>query len=92
MLAYQFRTLLAVKDGILAKQREFEIVRAAKLHPYVVQKSMPVARRWERNALLAALTRILATDFAIKQGKVEARTGLLLLVLGLVNQKIPVRG
>lgn len=75
MMAYQFKTLYLVKTGQSG---------AAKLHPYVVQKSEALTRRFSANQLLDILTRILAVDVAIKQGKMEPRTGLTMTVLGLV--------
>lgn len=77
MLAYQFKTLYYVKTG----QGE-----AKKLHPYVIQKSQSLAARFTAQQLLDILTRILAVDVTIKQGKIDPRTGLTMVVLGLVQQ------
>lgn len=86
MLAYQFRTLLVVQVGLAEGRSEQELARAARLHPYVVQKNMGLARRLSQVAVRGALTRILATDTAIKNGTVDARTAVVMLVLGLVRQ------
>lgn len=72
MLAYQFRVLGAIKSG-----------QTAEFKPFVIQKNSSRARRWTREAVATALTKILATDFAIKQGKIDPRTGVALLVLQL---------
>jgi len=77
MLAYQFRTLLTIRQG---RQKE------AGLKPFVVQKNTPIAERFSTDQLLDILTRILAADFSIKQGTVEARTALWLLVNSLTAQ------
>jgi len=86
MLAYQFRTLLTIAAGQRAGKSSAVIAREARLHPFVVQKQSSVARRFHPSQLLDALTRIAAVDVAIKQGRVEARTGLLMLVMRLAEQ------
>lgn len=72
MLAYQFRVLAAIKTG-----------DTADFKPFVIQKNAVRARRWSRDAVVTGLTKILATDFAIKQGKMDPRTGVTMLVLSL---------
>lgn len=79
MLAYQFRVLAAIKTG-----------KTADFKPFVIQKNQARARRWSREAALAGLTKILATDFAIKQGKMDPRTGVTMLVLSLAPQSFTV--
>lgn len=87
MLAYQFRTLLVVAVGLAEGKTQQALAREAKLHPYVVEKNMAIARRLSPTILIEALTRIMATDYAIKEGRVEARTALVMLVLNLVRQQ-----
>lgn len=86
MLAYQFRTLYRIRCGIAAGRRAADIAREHKLAAYAVQKNYPYARRFSVRALREALTRVLAADFAIRRGRVEARTGLVMLVLGLADR------
>lgn len=74
MLAYQFRVLAAIKTG-----------DTADFKPFVIQKNEARARRWSREGAVAGLTKILATDFAIKQGKMDPRTGVTMLVLSLAS-------
>jgi DNA polymerase-3 subunit delta len=85
MIARQFRTLLSVSAGLRANQSPAVIAREGGLHPYVVEKSAAAARRWTESQLLDTLTRVLATDVAIKQGKIDPRTGLLMLTLALTR-------
>lgn len=75
MLAYQFRTLLMIKRG-----------DTAGLHDFVVRKGSTVAAKFSDAELVGALTKIMGTDVAIKQGKTDSRTGLLLLVASLVKR------
>lgn len=83
MLAYQFRTLLLIRAGIDQGSSLSAIAQEAKLHPFVVEKNMAAARRLPLSGWRDIVTRILATDFAIKQGRVDARTGLLMLMMVL---------
>jgi len=86
MLAYQYRVILLIASGFSEGLSEQEIARQARLHPYVVKKNGPLARNVTINDVTAALTRIAATDFAIKQGKINPRDGLMMLLLGLVRK------
>ncbi len=85
MLAYQFRTLWLVKEGVEEGKSQPQIAREKGINPYAVRKSIGVAKGFSAQYLREALTRILATDFSIKQGRVDARTGLMMLVVGLVQ-------
>ncbi len=89
MLAYQFKTLLAIRRGIDQGLATPAIAKEEGIHPYVVGKQLSLARSFARSQLLNNLTKVMATDFAIKQGKVDARTALLMLVVGFVHQKTP---
>lgn len=83
MLGYQFRTLVMIRAGLDEGKTPSSLARESKLHPYVVEKNVPVAQRLSLAVWRGGLTRILATDFAIKQGKVDPRTGLLMLIMTL---------
>lgn len=74
MLAYQFKILWMLASGA-----------DAEVHEYVRRKNMGLARKHPAGYWLEQLSRILATDFSIKQGKVDARTGLTMLLLSLAK-------
>lgn len=74
MLGYQYKTLLAIAAG-----------KADGLHPYVIQKNKPAAKRYSVSSLQTILARLAATDFAIKQGKADQRTALIMVVLNLLR-------
>ncbi|MEX2055227.1 MAG: hypothetical protein WD972_03515 [Candidatus Andersenbacteria bacterium] len=74
-----------MRQGIDQGLSEAAIAKKQQLHPYVVQKNMPLARQFSFRELLDTLTKIMATDFAIKQGKVDPRTGLTMLTLSLMS-------
>jgi len=83
MLAYQFRTLLQIREGIDQGWDVARIVSESGIKPYVVQKNYPYAQRFSTTFLRDALTRILATDFAIRRGRVDQRTAVTMLVMAL---------
>lgn len=87
LLGYQLKVifLIAAAKGKSAK----EIAAEVDLHPFVVEKNMRLARRLPPALVTDMYTRLLATDFSIKQGIVDARTGLTMLVLGLAQQLQP---
>lgn len=89
MLAYQFRTLFLIRSGQERGLTISDIAQQSGLHPYAVEKSASTARKFPIAWWRDGLTRIMATDFAIKQGKVKARTALIMLVLSLV--KVPIK-
>jgi DNA polymerase III delta subunit len=84
MLAYQFRALHAIRRGQEQGWGEEKIARAGGLKPYAVRKNFSHARQAPAAYWREMLARILATDFAIRRGRVDARTALLMLVLTLV--------
>lgn len=89
MLAYQFRTLFLIRSGQEKGLTLSDISQQSGLHPYAVEKSASTARQFPVAWWREGLTRIMATDFAIKRGKVQARTALIMLVLNLAS--LPVK-
>jgi DNA polymerase-3 subunit delta len=85
MLAYQFRTLYAIRRGIEQGLRPGQIATAVGLKPFAVQKNYSAARRFDSAYLRETLARILACDFAIRRGRVDQRTALMMLVLTLAS-------
>jgi len=84
MLAYQFRTLFIIRSGLDARLQHFALVRDGKLKAYTVQQNMAVARSRSAAFWHEALTRVLATDTAIRSGTLEARTAVLMLAGSLL--------
>ncbi len=85
MLAYQFRTVGFVRSGLDQQLPVNAIAKEYGLKPFVVQKSMRAAQQASLAAISTTLARITATDFAIKQGKTDARTGVTMLVTALAQ-------
>jgi len=80
MIAYQFRTLLIVKE--LQEKREPYAVIAKKsgLHPFVAQKSYYLGSQFSMEKLKKIYQKIFQADSDIKTGKIEAELALDLLL------------
>ena len=70
MLAYQFRTLLAIKDAKDPQQ--------LKLHPYVLKKSLQAAKLFSREELERIYKKLFQIDLQTKTGRVDVQTALYL--------------
>lgn len=77
MFVYQFRNLLHIaslqENGIFS---EFEIAKLAKLHPYVVKKSMSQARNFGEKKLIAIYKKLGTLDAKIKTGQADIKLSL----------------
>ena len=83
MVVRQFRILVQVSDLMSRGQTQDEIAKAIGLHPYPTQKAMQQSRRWSLSDLKAAYDRLLASDLAIKTGKMGDTLALELAVVEL---------
>lgn len=77
MFVYQFRNLLRIaslqENGIFS---EFEIAKLAKLHPYVVKKSMNQARNFGEKKLITIHKKLGTLDAKIKTGQADIKLSL----------------
>jgi DNA polymerase III subunit delta len=80
MINFQFRNLLAVKDLIERHQPYNAILKAVKLHPFVVKKSYYQAQKFSLAELKKIYRKIFQADLDIKTGKVNPETALDLLI------------
>lgn len=84
-VASQLRMLALIHKGVRSGQSAEAIAKQYGLHPYPVQKNMMAAKGFSSAQLLDMYTRVLATDFAVKQGTIDPRTGLTMLILSLLD-------
>jgi len=77
MINFQFRNLLIVKD--LLERNQSPYVKTG-LHPYVVQKSLGLSRKFDISELKKIYQKIFQIDLNIKTGKIEPETALDLLI------------
>ncbi|MFH1509153.1 MAG: DNA polymerase III subunit delta [bacterium] len=76
MIQYQLRNLLIVKDLQERGVNEYQIAREAKLHPFVVKKSLEQTRNFSSEELKQMMEKLYTADEDIKNGK---QSGLLAL-------------
>jgi len=79
MIAYQFRTLLIIKDLQEKKTPYGAITKMSGLHPFVVQKSSYLCNQFSMDKLKKIYWKIFQVDLDIKTGKVEPETAIDLL-------------
>jgi DNA polymerase III delta subunit len=83
LLSYQFRLLHAIKWG---QERGWSRERVAQyfgVAPFAAERHWNAAAQFQRPALLGHLLKIAAAEAAIKTGILEARTSLLMLIVGM---------
>ena len=84
MVVRQFRLLILVREalnsGLAGKQA---VAKALGIHPYVAQKLIPQAHRFQMPALEAIYRRLLDTDRAWKTGETDLETALDVLIVAL---------
>jgi DNA polymerase-3 subunit delta len=80
MIAYQFRTLLVIKDLQDKKAPYAAIAKKSGLHPFVVQKNFYLCNQFSFEKLKKIYWKIFQADSDIKTGKAEPETALDLLL------------
>jgi DNA polymerase-3 subunit delta len=83
MIARQLRILLGVKELAAQRMRPDEIAAQLGQKPFVVRKAIEQARAFSDAELTRLHDRVLQLDHASKTGRIEAETGLELLVVEL---------
>lgn len=80
MVARQARVLLGVKDGANRRVRPDELASQLKMQPFVVRKAIDQVRNFSDAELLQFHDRVIELDHMSKTGRMEAETGLELIV------------
>src|SRR5436853_634585 len=83
MVARQVRILLGVKDLAAQRMRPDDIAAQLGQRPFVVRKALDQARGFSGDELARLHDRVLELDHASKTGRIEAETGLEMLVVEL---------
>lgn len=81
MLMRQVRILLGVQELAAQRMREQEMAAQLGQKPFVVRKALQQVRNFKREELERLHDRLLATDQAIKTGRLQSEVALELLVL-----------
>lgn len=80
MIGRQIKILFLVKQTEISRQ---ELISKLKLNPYVLSKASQYAHNFSSEGLKALFEKLLDLDFAIKQGKIDAKLGLNLFLLSI---------
>lgn len=83
MIIYAFRNLIMVKDLQERGLSHQELVREAKLHPFVVRKTTQAASNFSFLDLKRIYHKLLDLDLKIKIGEIKPDFGLNMFVLGV---------
>lgn len=83
MIIRQFRLLLLTRELLDAGQREAEIAKTLKTHPFVVGKLMGQVRNFTLETLDDIYHKLLEVDVSIKTGQIEADVALDTLITAL---------
>lgn len=71
MIVRQFRILISLQDLAKRNLPQSEIAKQLKLHPFVVQNSIPQARNFSAEELKRAYAQLLEIDTGVKTGKLS---------------------
>lgn len=82
MIIYQFRTLTIIKDLLDRGRSNSAIASEARINPYVVQKSLPVLKKYSLENLINYYQKLYEYDVKIKTGQLDAKVAVDLLVAG----------
>lgn len=80
MLQYQFRNLIKLKSLSEQNIPYYDLAKKARLHPFVVKKTSAQLRNFGLNELKNIYRKMLEMEIGIKNGRLEAKTALDLLV------------
>lgn len=80
MIAYQFRNLLSIKDGLERGLSAEIIIKKTGLHPFVFKKSLAQTKNFTLRQLRNIYERLLKIDVSAKTGKIEPRLALEILI------------
>ena len=83
MFIRQFRNLLVIKDLTEKGVSYYELPERTKLHPFVIKKTYEQTKNFSMEGLKKIYGKLQNLDMAIKSGRVDARTALDMLVMGI---------
>lgn len=87
MIGRQIRLILFCKVYNKKGYTNSQIAKTLKIHPYGVGKYIAQGRNFTEAELKRALSDCLTLDYSIKQGKMDARVGLEMLIMSMCTLK-----
>ncbi|MFA5270029.1 MAG: DNA polymerase III subunit delta [Patescibacteria group bacterium] len=85
MIAYQFRNIVLIRAWLDQGIKPADLAAKTGLHPYVVQKTTELSRRFSISELAKVFYLLQRVDAAIKTGKTPPRVGLDILTAQVVS-------
>ena len=85
MVVYQYRNLIILKDYLEAGEKPTGLASKAKMHPFVVQKTLPVLKNYSAKDLSRIYSFLQNIDMQIKVGEIEPTLALNMVVAKLTN-------
>ncbi len=79
MIVRQFRILLQIRQALDLGQSSRQIISSLRLHPFIVQKGISQAGRFNLSDLKNIFSRLVEIDSKMKTGQADAKTMLNLL-------------
>ncbi len=86
MMDRQFRILLQVQELAREGLSPAQIASRIRQREFVVKRALGQCRRWRPAELYAAFEHLLATDLAIKTGRIDEESALELLLITLLQR------
>ncbi|MEA3463738.1 MAG: hypothetical protein U9R14_01520 [Patescibacteria group bacterium] len=80
MVIRQFKILLQIRQGLDLNQSSRMMINSLKLHPFIIQKGINQARKFNLLVLKNILSQLVKIDFKMKTGQADVKTMLNLLV------------
>lgn len=80
MAVRQFKILLRIRQGLDLNQSSRVMINSLKLHPFIIQKGINQARKFNLPVLKNILSQLVKIDFKMKTGQADAKTMLNLLI------------
>lgn len=85
MILWQMRNIVQVKFSKFNIEnpdfkRKENIARELKIHPYVAEKSIILAKKFGKEEIKKVYQKLLEVDYKIKTGKIDSKTALILFV------------
>lgn len=68
MITYQFRTMIIIKEAATQGFATHQISKETGLHPFVVQKTIPLVQKYDIKKLVSMYDQLRRTEAAIKGG------------------------
>lgn len=80
MIVRQFRILLQIRQALDSGMSSRKMISVLKLHPFIIQKGISQARRFNLDSLKNILSKLVEIDFKMKTGQADVKTMLNVLI------------